>query len=749
MGNDAEVAAPVALLRSLVTADPAEAGEGGHAITFKSGNTYVGTLANGATMDVGGTYTWASKAGPVVYEGAFASNVIEGEGKYEWADGSRYEGHLSAGKRSGTGTFSGPGGYPRYEGEWKAGRRHGRGKLVYGEGGDVYDGDWVDDMRSGRGTHTHASGNVYDGEWSADKKNGQGTFEWFDRRERYVGEWKDGLAHGQGEHAWLRAQQDSNPFQLRERYVGEWVAGHRHGQGTFYLASGARYVGEWSGSQKHGMGLFSFEDGSLYEGLFEHDRMTDGQLRATSELYAYLDLRHLLPPNLVDDTCAAVRHILVRHNTDVKQVYRFYSALGRVAEDAFDMTLAQMRTFAIDAGLVSPTLPTSMLDQLVMRSSSSQPTARTLPRPLVLATAIAGTPASPGEVAEVAAAAKFALGGVHDGERTLLLREFVQGLVEIAAAGLANGTVAEHTELTPTPPLAQALLDMLQALSSVTPTSLDSAVLAGGALSGGGGTAEEVAAVRSRLQLVYGSYAAGEPPPRFGRPPAEATLSVRAYVMLLRDGGLLESGADVSALLAHTLPEYYLPPLPEEPAADGDAESLILDGEVEVAESAASGEAATGGEALPEGEAAEGEAAEGEAVDPKAPPAEEAPPPVIPPVFSPDALEEAMELRLIYSEFESSMVSFGTLYESPPWAPTRAPSTVPPSPDPKSPEPEDVKEAASAEAAVEAAAAEDAAAETEAAEEAPVGAVATLRVRVLPKIGAHLLAKLSQLATNA
>lgn len=133
----------------------------------------------------------------------------------------------------------------------------------------------------------------------------------------------------------------------------------------FLWHTGARYIGEWSGNIKQGHGLFSFEDGSVYEGPFEADRMTDGQvslctrvpslthterfvltprtrrllrqLRATSELYTYLDLGHLIPASVVDTTCNAVRHVLVRHNTDLKQVCppgRLRVAPNGLAEDS-------------------------------------------------------------------------------------------------------------------------------------------------------------------------------------------------------------------------------------------------------------------------------------------------------------------------------------------------------------------------------------------------------------------------------
>ena len=154
-------------------------------------------------------------------------------------------------------------------------------------------------------------------------------------------------------------------------------------------------------------------------------------MRPTSELYTYIDLGHLLPASVVDSTCDAVRQVLVRHNTDLKQVYRYYAALGCPAEDAFVLTLAQLRTLAVDANLASRELPLATLDQLVMRSITPPP-AQQLPRPSILAAAVAGSSApkdllSGASVsAELKAAQAYTRRGMHDGERTILLREFVQ-----------------------------------------------------------------------------------------------------------------------------------------------------------------------------------------------------------------------------------------------------------------------------------------------------------------------------------
>ena len=78
-----------------------------------------------------------------------------------------------------------------------------------------------------------------------------------------------------------------------------------------------------------------------------------------------------------------MRHILVRFNTDLKQVYRYYAAHGCAAEDAFALSLEQFRTFVVDAGLASATMPLATLGTLAMRACASQPVKRPLPRRLV------------------------------------------------------------------------------------------------------------------------------------------------------------------------------------------------------------------------------------------------------------------------------------------------------------------------------------------------------------------------------
>jgi hypothetical protein len=722
------------LLRTIVDPLPdadADAENGDVALNFKSKNCFRGRAVGGTTMEGAGTYSWA-EAG-VTYKGDFVGSAATGGGTYSWADGCKYEGELVAGVRHGHGVLTGKGGFPRYEGQWREGRRHGEGTCEY-RSGEVYEGQWADDMREGQGTLTHANGNVYKGAWHSDLKIGHGSFFWYDRREQYVGEWKDGAPHGHGEHVWLRVQSEGSPFQLRERFVGEWEAGERHGHGSFHYASGARYVGEWVRNQKHGHGIFSFEDGSVYDGPFEQDRMTNGVLRATSELYSYVDLTQLVPAGQLEGARAAVRNVFVRHNTDIKQVYRYYAALGCDSADAFVLNLSQFRTFAVDTGIASAELPMAALEDLIMRPAVDPSPTQEPPPPHVLAITVASAQAeAPKEFgAALAKAAKYSRGGVHGISRKLLLREFVQGLVEIAAAKLLMIPVGDRPkEDDSVHPLAQSLLSLIQdSILTATPTAhekLDNAAAAAV-------PPEE----RARLELLYAHYAAAEPTPRCRRAPPEPTLTVRGYVRLLADAGLLPGGFSAPNLLAATLPAYYVSDAAAAAPSPGTVASLD-----EASIAAATAAAAESAEAEPA-------AVEGDEAPPPPPPA---PPPASAPpseALSVDTTEELLGMYLTLPEFIDAVVSFSAqvgALESPSWAP-------PPPPPPAAEGDEgdgegegegvpDAKAAAEGEGEEGGEAAEEA---EEAVPAAPRDAAEVLRGTVLPKAGAFLLGLIAEKA---
>ena len=146
---------------------------------------------------------------------------------------------------------------------------------------------------------------------------------------------------------------------------------------------------------------------------------------------------------------------------------------------------------------------------------------------------------------------------------------------------------------------------------------------------------------------------------------------------------------------------------------------------------------------MPEGleAAAEPAAAEEEAV------VEEPAAPVgVDDALSSELVEELLELKLIYSEFEATMGRFTALYAAkeplPPWVP-------PPPPPPPPEEGEEGEAAAEPEGEEGEAAAEPPAEEPAALDEIVIDVAEAIGEMVLPKIGNYLLTRLGQLAAEA
>jgi hypothetical protein len=113
--------------------------EGEGSMIFKGGNKYSGSFRKGL-MHGKGKYEWISQG--VVYSGDFKNNSITGtgnsfidgddsnsQGRYDWPDGTYYEGELIEGIRNGRGKFVGN--FGEYEGDWRQGAKHGSGILRY------------------------------------------------------------------------------------------------------------------------------------------------------------------------------------------------------------------------------------------------------------------------------------------------------------------------------------------------------------------------------------------------------------------------------------------------------------------------------------------------------------------------------------------------------------------------------------------------------------------------------------------
>ncbi|MBN3303909.1 R10B1 protein, partial [Amia calva] len=310
-----------------------------------------------------GTYMWADG---VKYEGDFSVNVPMGHGVYTWPDRSSYQGEVYEGLRHGTGTYRCGNKSASYTGQWHQGYRHGKGIMYYNqEGTSWYEGDWICNVREGWGVRCFSSGNLYVGQWKNGARHGEGRMQWLSYRQQYNGQWENGIQHGQGTHTWFLKRVPGSQYPLRNEYVGAFVQGLRHGHGKFYYASGALYDGEWQCNKKHGQGKFIFKNGRIFEGEFVEDHMAefpgfsldgthspdlsgirthtppcgDDETSIRSQAPGSL----VLGPDMALDICSLLERLpeasrdtelkqvefaVLRHITELRQVYSFYSSLG-------------------------------------------------------------------------------------------------------------------------------------------------------------------------------------------------------------------------------------------------------------------------------------------------------------------------------------------------------------------------------------------------------------------------------------
>ena len=302
-----------------------------------------------------------------------------------------------------------------YNGIWSHGQRHGTGVLVYASGAQ-YSGEWRHDAKTGTGTMTwpHLQ-QAYVGQWKHNKQHGIGTHVWGVSAagplqpmstqavsNRYEGGFKHGLRHGVG--TFYYADGGS--------YFGGWRRGLKHGHGVLTTADGRVIQGQFCSDElpaaaASGMSLTTGGSSRRSKGPHSsavHDSMaltgTPSQPLAPS---MGLHVGDLLPsaaraPAAAAEHTRALNSIMMKWNSQLHSVYALYSqvnakdaaAMGRVAgvfpptghallglagtgaDDNLlgaaavqSMTLGDLWTFCLEAGLVRPPITLAFVDSLL------------------------------------------------------------------------------------------------------------------------------------------------------------------------------------------------------------------------------------------------------------------------------------------------------------------------------------------------------------------------------------------------
>ncbi len=136
-----------------------------------------------------GCETWASNGSKFV--GAFVESKKHGQGRFDWADTSYYQGDFENGVFHGQGVYYFPDQQKTYYGTFVQGIVQGKGKEVWSDGKE-YVGDFVNGKKQGQGVLSIPNAKQYSGEWSNNLKHGIGFEMNLVGGTRRKGEWKKG-----------------------------------------------------------------------------------------------------------------------------------------------------------------------------------------------------------------------------------------------------------------------------------------------------------------------------------------------------------------------------------------------------------------------------------------------------------------------------------------------------------------------------------------------------------------------------
>lgn len=107
-----------------------------------------------------------------VFEGVF-NDGKKVTGRYQWPDGSEFNGKFLNNMMHGEGNFKWSNGQ-EYQGEWRQNQVHGKGVMHYPYG-SKYEGQFVRGLKEGYGIQTAVEGMVYEGSWKGNKEHGEGV----------------------------------------------------------------------------------------------------------------------------------------------------------------------------------------------------------------------------------------------------------------------------------------------------------------------------------------------------------------------------------------------------------------------------------------------------------------------------------------------------------------------------------------------------------------------------------------------
>lgn len=439
---------------------------------------YSGIFRN-SEIESDGRYEWED----CVYEGEVKRGMRNGEGTLVFNNGVIYTGQWREGLREGYGTLKYPNGQS-YEGYWEKGKKQGFGVLRFASG-NYYEGNFDNDLRNGQGTMNWLStSEKYTGEWKDGKPHGFGIHVWLDPkgnkllRNRYVGHWGGGKRHGYGVFYYANGS----------KYEGYWENDLKEGNGKMTFEDGTVYEGVFKNDRMADRELSQQIDAKQLEtpknaqikkttsksnlnpttaktGTAKKPEITPLKAKEIEQnpFVSLLDLSDLI--NLEENPKKAekeVQKLMLKYNSEMKSWYNTYSSNFeyKEKEEAFTMTSRQFWRFLRDCKVVSHKVTISSVNRLFLQGKKNnfkldanivEPQAvdnsiskLSRPHTPTLNLDISNIPQEYEELEssdEENGLMDLDLEDLHNSERPILMRQFMEGLVRVAFLKYGNGYI--------------------------------------------------------------------------------------------------------------------------------------------------------------------------------------------------------------------------------------------------------------------------------------------------------------------
>lgn len=443
---------------------------------------YTGIFRN-SEIESDGKFEWDKCA----YEGEVKRGMRNGEGTLVFNNGVVYIGQWREGLREGYGTLKYPDGQS-YEGYWEKGKKQGFGVLRFASG-NFYEGNFDNDLRNGQGTmHWISTSEKYTGDWKDGKPHGFGVHVWLDPkgnkllRNRYVGHWATSKRHGYGVFYYANGS----------KYEGFWENDLKEGNGKMTFEDGTVYEGLFKNDrmvdrelsyQLDAKQLDNPQNAQLKKVNSKNNlnptnirsaapKRLENQIPPTkakdieqNPFVNLLDLSDLI--NLEENPQKAEREVqklMLKYNSEMKSWYNTYSSNFefKEKEEAFTMTSRQFWRFLRDCKVVSHKVTISSVNRLFLQGKKNNfKLYANLVEPQAVENSISkmSRPPTPIPNLDISRITKeyeeirssdeetdlmaLDLEDLHNPDRPILMRQFMEGLARVAFLKYGNGYIQD------------------------------------------------------------------------------------------------------------------------------------------------------------------------------------------------------------------------------------------------------------------------------------------------------------------